>query len=66
MGKFIGRKGENIERLKRDSMGADIQLDQSTKESGYSQCYIIGTPEQQQRCKKIVESALVDIAGTKP
>mmetsp|Transcript_45966 Transcript_45966/g.106894 ORF Transcript_45966/g.106894 Transcript_45966/m.106894 type:complete len:815 (+) Transcript_45966:159-2603(+) len=46
VGMLIGQKGETLRIVREASNGANIQIDQSTKEQGFSTLRIFGTPQQ--------------------
>jgi len=46
VGMLIGQKGETLRVVREASNGANIQIDQSTKEQGFSTLRIFGTPQQ--------------------
>mmetsp|Transcript_48146 Transcript_48146/g.114443 ORF Transcript_48146/g.114443 Transcript_48146/m.114443 type:complete len:885 (+) Transcript_48146:159-2813(+) len=46
VGMLIGQKGETLRVVREQSNGANIQIDQSTKDQGFSTLKIFGTPQQ--------------------
>jgi len=65
VGYIIGQGGDTLRQI-RESSGASIQIDQATKEMGYSYVQIFGPPMNAEVARQLIEQKLAEVDPQRP